>query len=71
MYLASALTRGENGVCVMSIINATEKDQTVNLPYVDLESLEEGESSLNPTLSTVATSDGRLTDLRNQLRFTI
>ena len=37
VYLASALTRGENGVCVTSIINATEKDQTVDLPWVDLQ----------------------------------
>ena len=68
VYLASALTRGENGVCVTSIINSTERHQTVNLLSVDLKSLEEGEGSLNLTLSAVANSDGRLTDLRNQLR---
>jgi hypothetical protein len=51
VYLASALTRGENGVCVTSIINSTERDQTIELPYVDLENLEEGEGSLTLTLS--------------------
>ena len=69
VYLASALTRGENGVCVMSIINATKRDQTVELPWVDLENLE-GEVSLTLTLSAVANSDGRLTYLRNELSWT-
>ena len=57
VYLASALTRGENVVCVTSIINATERDQTVELPCVDLESKEEGEDSLTFVLSAVANSD--------------
>ena len=65
VYLASALTRGENGVCVMSVINTTERDQTVELTWVDLEKLDEGEGSLTLTLSAVANSDGRLTNLRN------
>ena len=68
VYLASALTRGENGVCVTSIINATERDQTVELPCVDLESLEEGEGSLTFALSAVTNGDCRLTNLCNQLR---
>ena len=51
VYVDSALTRGENGVCVTSIINSIERDQSVDLPSVDLESLEEGEGSLTLTLS--------------------
>ena len=35
-YLASALTRAENVVCVNSTINPTERYQTVELPCVDL-----------------------------------
>jgi len=76
VYLASALTRGQNGVCVTSIINATvtsiinatERDQTVELPCVDLENLEEREGSLTFALSAVANSACRLTNLRKQLR---
>jgi len=49
VYLASALRRAENGVCVTSIINTAERDQTVELSCVDLESLEEGEGSLTLT----------------------
>jgi len=49
--IVSALTGGENGVCATSIINATERDQTVELPCIDLESLEEGEGSLTLTLN--------------------
>jgi hypothetical protein len=32
LFFASALTRAENAVCVTSIINMTERDQTVELP---------------------------------------
>ena len=67
IYLASALTRGENVVCVTSILNWTEKDQTVDLPWVDLQSLDEEVGSLTLTFSAVANSDERLTKLRNQM----
>ena len=38
-YLASELTRAGNGVCVTSIINTTETDETLDLPFVYLEGL--------------------------------
>ena len=41
IFLAASLTRGENGVCLTSVENTTEQDQTVILPQVDLESLSE------------------------------
>ena len=34
IYLAAALNRGENGVCITSVINTTKKDQTVDLHRV-------------------------------------
>jgi hypothetical protein len=40
--LASALTRAENGVCVTSIINTTERDQAVELPRVDQKAWKKG-----------------------------
>jgi len=45
VYVASSLTRAVNGVCVTSIVNTTETDQTVELPCVVLEGLDEGESA--------------------------
>ena len=55
-------------MCVTSIINSTEQNQTVVLPQVDLQSLDEGESSLTVTLSAVVNIDCRLSSLHNQLR---
>ena len=52
---------------VTSVINTTGKDQTVDLHRVDLQSLDEGESSLTFALSAVANSDCRLSRLHNQL----
>jgi hypothetical protein len=56
------------GVCVTSIINTTETDQTIELPCVDLEGLDESESALTLAFTAVAGSDSRLSILRNQLR---
>ena len=39
VYIAASLTRALNGVCITSIINTTETDQTVLLPWVQLEEL--------------------------------
>jgi hypothetical protein len=68
VYLASSLARALNGVCVSSIINTTETDQTIELPRVVLEVLEDSESALTLTITAVAGSDSRLACLRNQLR---
>jgi len=67
VYLTSALTRAENGVCVTSVINTTERDQTVELSCIDLENLEEGEGALTLTPSAVANSDSDSL-LRDHLR---
>ena len=67
VYLASALTRAENGVCVTIIINTTERPNG-RTTCVDLENLEEREGSLTFALSAVANSACRLTNLRKQLR---
>jgi hypothetical protein len=67
VYLASALIRAENGVCVTIIINTTERPNG-RTTCVDLENLEEGEGSLTLTPSTVANSDCILTSLRDKLR---
>ena len=68
VYLASSLTRAINGVCVTSIINTTETDQTVELPRVVLEGLDKSESALTLTFSAVPGSHNRISNLRNQLR---
>jgi hypothetical protein len=68
VYLASSLTRAINGVCVTSIINVTETDQTVEQPHVVLEGLDKSESALTLTFSAVTGSDSRISNLRNQLR---
>jgi len=68
VYLASTLTRTENGVCVTRIINTTETDQTVEPLCVDPEGLEEGEGALTLRLSAVVDSDCRMSSLRDQLR---
>ena len=68
LYVASSLTRAVNGVCVTSIVNTTEIDQTVELPCVVLEGLDEGESALTLTAVAGRDSDSRPSSLRNQLR---
>jgi len=68
VYIASSLTRAVDGVCVTSIINTTEIDQNVELPWVVLEGLDESESALTLTFSAVTGSGSRLSSLRNQLR---
>ena len=68
MYIASSLTQAVNGICVTSIINTTEADQTVDLPKVALEGLDECESALTLTLSAVAGNGTRLSSLHGQLR---
>jgi hypothetical protein len=68
VHLASSLTKAINGVCVTSIINMTQTDQTVELPCVVLEGLDKSESALTPTFSAVTGSDSRISNLRNQLR---
>ena len=68
IYLSASLTRGENGACVTSIINSNEQDQTVVLPQVDLQNLDEGEGSLTLTLSAVVNSECRLTSLHKLLK---
>ena len=68
LYIASSLNQAVNGVCVTSIINTTEADQTVHLPKVALEGLDECESVLTLTLSAVARNGTRLSSLRVQLR---
>jgi hypothetical protein len=68
VYIASSLTRAVNGVCVTSIINTTETDQTVELPCVVLEGLDKSESALILTLTADSGNDCRLLNLSNQLR---
>ena len=68
VYIAASLMRALNGVCITSIINTTETDQTVLLPWVQLEELDERESALTLTLSAVAGKGGRFSTLRDQLR---
>jgi hypothetical protein len=68
VYLASSLTRAANGICVTSVVNTTETDQTIELPCVDLEELDNSESALTLNFTAVAASGSRLTNLRNQLR---
>jgi len=60
VYLASSLTRVVNGVCVASIINTTEIDQTIELPCLDPEGLGERQSAL--TLTSTAKQIATLTD---------
>jgi hypothetical protein len=67
VYLASSLIRAANGICVTSVINTTETDQTIELPCVDLEDLDNSESALSLTFTAIAGSGLRLTSLRNQL----
>ena len=68
VYIAASLTRAVNGVCITSIINPTEADQTVLLPWVQPEELDDGESALTLTLSAVASKGDRFSTLRDQLR---
>jgi len=68
VYVASSLTKAVNGVCITSIVNRTETDQTVELPCVVLEGLDEGESALTLTAVAGRDSDSGLSSLRNQLR---
>jgi len=68
VYIASSLTRAINGICVTSIINTTEADQTVVLPWVKMGDLDESESALTLTLSAVVGNVSRLSSLHNQLR---
>ena len=58
----------ENGVCLTSIVNTNEQEQAVTLLPVDLDILNESESSPNLTLSAVYGSNSRLIRLRNLLR---
>ena len=68
VYVAHSLTRAINVVCVTSIINMTETDQTIELPYVGLESLEKRKSAFTLTFTAVTGSNSRIYNLRNQLR---
>ena len=68
VFLAASLTRGENEVCMTSIANTNEQDQSVILLPVDLDIPDESESSLTLALSAVEASDSRLVRLRNFLR---
>ena len=68
VYVASSLTRAVNSVCVTIIVNTTETDQTVELPCVVLEGLDEGESALTLTAVAGTDSDSRPSSLCNQLR---
>jgi len=68
VFLAASLTRGENGVCMTSIANTNEQDQSVILLPVELDIPDESESSLTLVLSAVEASDSRLVRLRNLLR---
>jgi len=68
LYIASSLTRAVKGVCVTSITNTTEADQTVEPPKVALEGLDECERALTLTLSAVAGNSTRLSSLHGQLR---
>jgi len=60
VFFASALTRAVNGVCISSITNTTEIDQTIQLTCVDLENLELSEGALTLTYTAAAGSDCRL-----------
>jgi hypothetical protein len=55
-------------VCLTSIVNTNEQEQAVTLLPVDLDILNESESSPNLTLSAVDGSNSRLIRLRNLLR---
>ena len=68
VFLAASLTRGENGICVTSIVNTNDRDLTVTLLPVDLDISKECESSLTLALSAVDASGDRLVKLRNLLR---
>ena len=67
-FLAASLKRGESGVFRISIANINEQGRTINLLPVNLDILNESESSENLPLSAVNTSEGRLVKLRNSLR---
>ena len=68
VFFASSLTRAVNGFCVTSVVNTLETNQTIELPCVELECLDESECALTLTFTAVAVSDNRLSSLRNHLR---
>ena len=68
VFLAASLTRGEGGVCRTSIAIMNEQVRTVTLLLVNLDILNESESSVTLPLSAANTSEGRLVKLRNSLR---
>jgi hypothetical protein len=67
VYIASSLNMAVKGICVTSIINTTEIDQTVELPCVIFQGLDENESALTLTLKADSGNEFRLSNLRNQL----
>jgi hypothetical protein len=69
VYLAEALTEGVNGYCVVSIVNTSEEDVTVEIPPVELEEIEDDDSKKALIFSTSVDEIGdRLSKLRNELR---
>ena len=55
-------------MCLTSIVNTNQQQQAVTLLPVDLDIMNESESSLTLTLSAVDASNSRLIRLRNLLR---
>jgi hypothetical protein len=68
VYLAETLTEGVDGYCVASIVNTSE-DVTCEIPFVELEEIENDDSEKALIFSTsVAEIGHRLSKLRNELR---
>jgi hypothetical protein len=68
IYLASSLTTAANGGCATSVINMNETHVTVQLPWVDSESLYTSEGALILTASAVSNVSNRLSSLNDHLR---
>jgi predicted transcriptional regulator len=69
VYLAEALTETVNGYCVTSVVNTSENDVIVEIPYVELEEVENNDSERALIFSTsVAEIGNRLSKLRDELR---
>ena len=68
-YIAEALTEGFDGYCVTSIVNTSEEDDTIELPFVALEEVKNDCDNSVLIFFALANENGnRLSKLRNELR---
>jgi len=69
VYLAEALTEGVDGYCVISIVNTSDEDVTIEPPFVELEEVENDCDNLFLIYFVSVNENGnRLSKLRNELR---